>query len=103
MTMEAITNWEMRLILDRNRNALDGRPAHEVGADIQPGLYWDPANRVVVPVTARQRAERPLVSIHDNPNASMDDVVREVAMGGGGHSGRPTPYEQARATEKHHH
>lgn len=101
--MATITKWEMRLVLDRNRNAFDGRPRHAAADEVPPGLYWDPERREVVSIPARQRTDRALLSIHEKPDASLDDVVRQLAMGGGGVSGKPVPYEVARAAESQHH
>ena len=101
--MATITNWEMRLILDRNQNALEGRPTFDAGSSVAPGLYWDPVARLVVPIQSQQTTDRHLVSVHPNPGATMDDVVGEVAMGGGGRSGRPVPYDEARRSESHQH
>ena len=100
--MTRITAWEMRLVLDRNQNALDGLAAVESGATASAGLYWDPANRQLVSLAQLSRAPIHLVRIHANPDAALDVVVRELAMGGGGHSGRPTSYERARAGERAH-
>jgi hypothetical protein len=100
--MATITTWEMRLLLDRNPNALDARPVYAAGESLPAGLYWDADRREGVPFAGGGTADRRLISLHEKPDATFDEVVRQVAMGGGGHSGRPVPYEQARAAEKSH-
>jgi len=89
-----ITTQEVRIILDRNQNGLDGRPAVDAGASLPPGIYWDPAARAVVPVEATRTADRRHVLLSHRMEMTADELVRELAMGGGGHSGRPVPYHQ---------
>ena len=87
-----ITTQQVRIILDRNRNGLDGLPRADAGQQIARGLYWDAAARRVVPVEASQAADRALVLLSDDLDITFDELVRRMAMGGGGHSGRAVPY-----------
>jgi hypothetical protein len=87
-----ITTQQVRIILDRNRNGLDGLPRAEAGTMLSRGLYWDVSTRRVTAVEAPQSADRALVQLSDDPTITFDELVRRMAMGGGGHSGQPVPY-----------
>jgi len=89
-----ITTQDVRIILDRNQNGLDGRPVVEAGASMAPGVYWDAAARAVAAVEAARTADRRYVLLSHRLEVTSDELVRELAMGGGGHSGRPVPYHQ---------
>ncbi|HZQ99434.1 MAG TPA: hypothetical protein VFC93_11540 [Chloroflexota bacterium] len=90
-----ITSQQVRIILDRNRNGLDGRPSVAAGTMAQPGLYWDAAARKVVPIEAPTTVDRDLVLLARRLDVTVDELVRQLAMGGGGESGRAIPYEAA--------
>lgn len=99
-----ITTQQVRIILDRNRNGLDGRPAVRAGGRVEPGLYWDPDARKVVAMEAAGTADKSLVLLSRRLDISVDDLVRSMAMGGGGHSGRAVEYHAgAAADEPAHH
>jgi hypothetical protein len=97
-----ITTQQVRIILDRNRNGLDGLPRAEAGVMLSRGLYWDVAARRVVAVEAPQSADRPLVQLSDDPGITFDELVRRMAMGGGGRSGEPVPYHSGAGAPAHH-
>jgi hypothetical protein len=97
-----ITTQQVRIILDRNQNGLDGRPAFEAGASLPPGVYWDAAARAVVAVEAQRTADRRYVLLSHRMEITADELVRELAMGGGGSSGRPVPYHQGARPAAHH-
>jgi hypothetical protein len=97
-----ITTQEVRIILDRNQNGLDGRPVVEAGASLAPGLYWDGAARTVAAVEATRTADRRYVLLSHRLDIAADELVRELAMGGGGPSGRPVPYHQGARPGAHH-
>jgi hypothetical protein len=97
-----ISTQEVRIILDRNQNGLDGRPAIEAGAGLPPGLYWDQASRSVAAVEATRTADRRYVLLSNRIDITADELVRELAMGGGGPSGRPVPYHQGARPGAHH-
>lgn len=97
-----ITTQQVRIILDRNGNGLDGRPLLSRGERIEAGLYWDPEGRKVVPVDAAGSADRPLVLLSRRLDITVDELVRSMAMGGGGASGRAAPYHAGRAVESRH-
>ena len=100
-----ITTQQVRIILDRNRNGLDGRPLAKPGERVEPGLYWDPDGRKVVTMEAAGSADRSLVLLSRRLDVSVDELVRQMAMGGGGLSGRPVPYHTglgAEASHAHH-
>jgi hypothetical protein len=98
-----ITTQQVRIILDRNRNGLDGLPRSTSGEQIGRGLYWDEATRRVVPVEGPQAADRALVLLSDDLEITFDELVRRMAMGGGGHTGRAVPYHAAAGSVSHHH
>jgi hypothetical protein len=97
-----ITTQQVRIILDRNQNGLDGRPAARPGERIEPGLYWDAEARKVVPLEAAGTADKPLVLLSRRLDISVDELVRSMAMGGGGGSGRAIPYHAGAGTEARH-
>ena len=97
-----ISTQEVRIILDRNQNGLDGRPVIDAGASLPPGVYWDPVARAVVAVEATRTADRRYVLLSHRMEITSDELVRELAMGGGGHSGRPIPYHQGARPAAHH-
>jgi hypothetical protein len=97
-----ITTQEVRIILDRNQNGLDGRPTVQPGASLAPGVYWDPDARALVPVEATRTAERGYVLLAQRLDITADELVRELAMGGGGQSGRARPYHQGARAAGHH-
>jgi hypothetical protein len=97
-----ITTQQVRIILDRNQNGLDGRPTVDAGGTLVPGLYWERAGRTVVAVEAARTAERQHVLLSHRLDITADELVRELAMGGGGQSGRPVPYHQGARPAAHH-
>ena len=97
-----ITTQEIRIILDRNQNGLDGRPVVEAGASMPPGLYWDAADRVVAAVEATRTAGRRYALLSHRLDVTADELVRELAMGGGGQIGRAVPYHQGARPPAHH-
>ena len=97
-----ITTQQVRIILDRNRNGLDGLPRAEAGQQLGRGLYWDEAARRVWPVEGAQTADRALVLLSDDLEITFDELVRRMAMGGGGHSGRAVPYHVGAGGATHH-
>jgi hypothetical protein len=99
-----ITTQQVRIILDRNRNGLDGRPAVAAGGRLDAGLYWDPDARKVVPMEAAGTADKGLVLLSRRLDIGVDELVRSMAMGGGGQTGRPIEYHAgAAADEPAHH
>ena len=90
------------MILDRNQNGLDGLPRVAAGASAPPGLYWDPARRMVVPLEASGPADADLVLLSARLDITFDELVRQMAMGGGGRSGRPVPYHQGMVRASQH-
>ena len=97
-----IATQQVRIILDRNRNGLDGLPLTGAGEQLSRGLYWDEATRRVVPVEGVQTADRALVLLSDDLDVTFDDLVRRMAMGGGGHTGRAVPYHAGASLTAHH-
>ena len=97
-----ITTQQVRIILDRNRNGLDGLPRVDAGQQLGRGLYWDAATRRVVPVDGPRSAEKALVLLSEDLEITFDELVRRMAMGGGGHSGRPVPYHAGAGGAAHH-
>jgi hypothetical protein len=87
-----ITTQQVRIILDRNRNGLDGLPRVPAGGQLGVGVYWDGATRRVEAVEAPRQAEGERVLLSHRLDVTFDDLVRVMAMGGGGHSGRAVPY-----------
>lgn len=96
-----ITTRDLRLILDRNQNGLDGRPAVQAGERAEPGLYWNPHTRVIVPMESATVADERLVLLSSRLDVTVDEIVRQLAMGGGARSGRPQEYRQP-AVQHHH-
>ena len=90
------------MILDRNRNGLDGLPRIGAGEQLSRGLYWDAAARRVEPIEGAQAADRDLVLLSDDLEITFDELVRRMAMGGGGHSGRAVPYHAGSGSASHH-
>ncbi len=84
-----ITTIDMRLFLDRNPNALAAVPVFNAGERIERGLYWDPARRRVERIEAATSAPTLLARIHPNPDATFEDLVHHLALGGGGYTGDP--------------
>ena len=97
-----ITSQQVRIILDRNQNGLDGLPTLSAGTMAQPGLYWDAASRKVVAVESATTAGSDLVLLSPRLDVTVDELVRSMAMGGGGDSGRPTPYHLGARLGAHH-
>jgi hypothetical protein len=91
----------VRIILDRNRNGLDGRPRVRAGGQMDVGVYWDEAERRVEIVETPRSADREYVLLGERPDVTFDELVRLMAMGGGGRSGRAVPYHAA-ASDGHH-
>ena len=87
-----ITTQQVRIILDRNRNGLDGLPRLPAGAQMGAGVYWDRAAGRVEIVESARSADREYVRLSDRPQITFDELVRLMAMGGGGRSGRAIPY-----------
>lgn len=99
-----ITTQQVRIILDRNRNGLDGRPAVQPGQPMHPGVWWDASGRKVVRVeSGRPAAEVACVLLSERLDITVDDLVRLLAMGGGGHSGRAVPYHAGAGSSQSHH
>ena len=97
-----ITTQQVRIILDRNRNGLDGLPRVASGQQLGRGVYWDESARRVVPVDGSQLADRDLVLLSDDLDVTFDELVRRMAMGGGGHTGRAVPYHAGVGSASHH-
>lgn len=97
-----ITTQQVRIILDRNQNGLDGRPAIRTGERLDAGLYWDPTGRKVVALESAGTADKALVLLSRRLDVTVDDLVRQMAMGGGGATGRPVPYHAGAASESAH-
>jgi hypothetical protein len=97
-----ITTQQVRIILDRNRNGLDGLPRFEAGQQLSRGLYWDSAARRVVVAEMPQSADRALVQLSDDPAITFDTLVRRIPMGGGGRSGQAVPYHSGAGAAAHH-
>ena len=97
-----IATQQVRIILDRNQNGLDGRPKVEPGSSLDSGLYWDPIGRKVVPVEAAGPAQQALILLSRHIDITVDDLVRSLAMGGGGDSGRAVPYQAGVAPVQPH-
>ena len=74
-------------------------PAGQVAS---PGLYWDPVGRKVDAIEAPRSAERELVLLTHRVDITFDELVRQMAMGGGGHSGRAIDYH-ARESQRSSH
>ena len=98
-----ITTQQVRIILDRNRNGLDGRPAVRAGERLEAGLYWDSEGRKVVALESAGTADKALVLLSRRLDVSVDELVRQMAMGGGGGSGRAIPYHAGAKSEAAHH
>lgn len=97
-----IATQQVRIILDRNQNGLDGLDNVGAGQPLAPGIYWDAAARRVVTVESSRPADQALVLLSERLDVTFDELVRKMAMGGGGHSGRAVPYHLgAGATGKH--
>lgn len=96
-----ITTQQVRIILDRNQNGLDGRPRVTAGRQMGVGVYWDEAGRRVEIVETPRAADREYVLLSERPDVTFDELVRLMAMGGGGRSGRAVPYH-AGASNSHH-
>ena len=97
-----ITTQQVRIILDRNRNGLDGLPRFSAGQQLERGLYWDEASRKVVPVESGRSAEQEVVLLSGDFEITFDELVRRMAMGGGGHTGRAVPYHAGASSASHH-
>ena len=87
--MDAINPVEMRLLLDRNPNALKAAPHFAAGARLDPGLYWSAAAAQTVSVEQPVTADVDLYRLHRNPAATLTDLVHTIAVGGGGRTGDP--------------
>lgn len=84
-----ISTVEMRMFLDRNPNALGAVPRFAAGERVERGLYWDPATRRVVPVDSGTSATADLVRLSPNFDATIQELVHRLAIGGGGLTGDP--------------
>jgi hypothetical protein len=96
-----IAGREVLIILDRNQNGLDGRPVVAIGGMLGPGVYWDPDRAEVVAVDASRPADRRYIFLSPRRDVTADELVRELAMGGGGASGRAVPYHARRGSSTH--
>ncbi len=97
-----ITTQQVRIILDRNQNGLDGRERVRPGDRIAPGLYWDETTRRIQVFDSVGSSDRNYVVLSNNLDLTVDELVRSLAMGGGGHTGRPTTYHQGATATPHH-
>ncbi len=84
-----ITTVEMRMFLDRNPNALKAVPQFRAGERVERGLYWDPAARRVEVFEQAGSHDRDLIRLSPNPDATVDELVARLAIGGGGRTGDP--------------
>ncbi|MBM4417221.1 MAG: hypothetical protein FJ033_02740 [Chloroflexi bacterium] len=96
-----ITSQQVRIILDRNQHGLDGLPRVAAGRSLAPGTYWDPYEREVISCATPQTAIADVVLLSHDPDISVDRLVRQMAMGGGGRSGRARPYHARAASAEH--
>ena len=96
-----ITTQQVRIILDRNQNGLDGRIRVRTGERVSPGIYWNELSRRIHVVDGASVAESDYVVLSNNLDLTVDELVRSLAMGGGGHTGRPTIYHDAGAAAHH--
>ena len=55
-----------------------------------------------MPIEGTQAAERDLVQLADDLEIGFDELVRRMAMGGGGHTGRAAPYHAGVGSAAHH-
>ena len=97
-----ITTQQVRIILDRNQNGLDGRDRVRSGDRISPGFYWDESTRRIQVIDSVGSSDKDYVVLSNNLDLTVDELVRSLAMGGGGHTGRPTMYHQGAAATPHH-
>ncbi len=96
-----ITSQEVRIILDRNQHGLDGLPRIAAGRSLAPGTYWDPHAQAVISCATPQTAAADVVLLSRDPDASFERLVRQMAMGGGGRTGRARPYHARANTTAH--
>ena len=97
-----ITTQQMRIILDRNQNGLDGRTRVKSGERVTPGIYWNEITRRIHIVEGAGVADGDFVVLSNNLDLTIDELVRSLAMGGGGHSGRPTVYHEGAGAASQH-
>ena len=91
--MAGLEAWQILMFLNRNQNALAGKQVLAAGTQLAPGLYWDLRNRRLVSVERGQPAPGDCVKLADRPDAKLEEVTRTFALGGGGRSGDPGPFE----------
>ncbi|MBI3969090.1 MAG: hypothetical protein HY329_25905 [Chloroflexi bacterium] len=89
--MAGTETWQMLMFFNRNPNALDGKQRIPAGTDLAPGLYWDVSGLRVVPVSQPQPAAGDFVKLSDRLDATLDQITRTFALGGGGRQGEPVP------------
>jgi hypothetical protein len=65
------------------------------------GVYWDEAGRRVEAVETPRTADREQVLLSDRLDVTFDELVRLMAMGGGGRTGRATPYHAGISQSRH--
>jgi hypothetical protein len=97
-----ITTQEVRIILDRNRNGLDALPSVAAGASLSPGVYWDADRGVVEAVESTRTADKRYALLSKRLDITFDELVRQMAMGGGGHTGRPVAYHLRKGSNTTH-
>ena len=97
-----ITTQQVRIILDRNQNGLDGRSRVHAGDRVSPGLYWDESTRRIRVIDSVGSADKDYVILSSNLDLSVDELVRSLAMGGGGHTGKPAIYHESAGSASHH-
>lgn len=89
-----LTTSEMRLFLAQNPNALLAKRIIPAGTELSPGLYWNLERQEVEALSAPRPATHDCVRLADRLDASLAEVARGFALGGGGHAGTPLPPEQ---------
>ena len=87
-----VTTESFRVFLNLNVNALDARPRFLAGEELSPGLYWNEATCEVERIEQPRAAAGPVVQLSRDPDVTYGRLIREVALGSGGRSGRPLPY-----------
>lgn len=96
-----LTTSEMRLFLAQNPNALLAKRVIPAGAELSPGLYWNLARQEVEAVSAPRPATHDCVRLADRLDATLAEVSRGFALGGGGRTGTPLPPEEDPAPQHH--
>ncbi|TAK22857.1 MAG: hypothetical protein EPO26_09755 [Chloroflexota bacterium] len=96
-----IASKQVRILLDRNRNGLEGRPFVNPGQAASVGLYWDSVAGEVVAIDTPRGVDRHLILLSRDRDVSYDALVRQMAMGGGGHTGRAVAYHEGVSPAAH--